>query len=215
MSFYINNPSNCRPGGLYGNPVTGLCEKALIEVTKIFDACKMQTTEIGLVLPLSNFDPVGPTLPLTYISATTTGATPTVSDVVIDRIPQRPNFANVSATVTVPVLVSFRDANGALGTAESSIVVTENVVLFIPQPSETPINITAFASFTSTIGTIDGTGTVATVTGCLTIILKVVAIVDILVPSYGYPVIPPCQATQNQICPTESELPLFPTAVTQ
>ena len=98
MSFYINNPSSCRPGGICGNPLTGLCEKALIEVTKVFDACRRQTTEIGLTLPLSNFNPAGPALPLTYISATQSGS-PIVSDVVIDRIPQRPNFANVSATI--------------------------------------------------------------------------------------------------------------------
>jgi hypothetical protein len=214
MSFYINNPSNCRPGGLCGNPLTGLCEKALIEVTKVFDACRRQTTEVGLALPLSNFNPSGPALPLTYISATSTGDAPVVNDVVIDRIPQRPNFANVSATITIPIIVSYRDANGVLGTAESSIVVTENVILFVPQPAVTPINITAFATFTSTIGTINSEGTIATVTGCLTVIIKVVAVVDILVPSYGYPVIPPCQASQNQICPNENELPLFPTAVT-
>lgn len=213
MSFYINNPSSCRPGGICGNPLTGLCEKALIEVTKVFDACRRQTTEIGLTLPLSNFNPAGPALPLTYISATQSGS-PIVSDVVIDRIPQRPNFANVSATITIPIVVSYRDANDVLGTAESSIVVTENVVLFVPQPSIIPVNITAFATFTSTIGTIDAPGTTATVTGCLIIIIKVVADVDILVPSYGYPVIPPCQMSQNQACPGESELPLFPTAVT-
>ncbi len=214
MSFYINNSNSCRPGGICGNPVTGLCEKALIEVTKVFDACRRQTTEIGLTFNLSNFDPAGPTLPLTFLSATTNGAA-TVSDVVIDRLSQRPNFANVTATVTVPILVSYRDANGITGTAESSLVVTESVVLFVPQPAVTPINISAFATFVSVSGTIDVTGTVATVTGCLTIILKVVADVDILIPSYGYPVIPPCQASQNQICPTENELPLFPTAVTQ
>ena len=181
MSFYINNPSSCRPGGICGNPLTGLCEKALIEVTKVFDACRRQTTEIGLTLPLSNFNPAGPALPLTYISATQSGS-PIVSDVVIDRIPQRPNFANVSATITIPIVVSYRDANDVLGTAESSIVVTENVVLFVPQPSIIPVNITAFATFTSTIGTIDAPGTTATVTGCLIIIIKVVADVDILVP---------------------------------
>lgn len=213
MSFYINNPSSCRPGGICGNPLTRLCEKALIEVTKVFDACRKQTTEVGLTLPLSNFNPASPDLPLTFISANQS-ENPIVSDIVIDRIPQRPNFANVSVTITIPIVVSYKDTNDVLGTAESSIVVTENVVLFVPQPSIMPINITSFATFSSTMGTIDAPGTTATVTGCLNIILKVVAQVDMLVPSYGYPVIPPCQISQNQVCPAESELPLFPTAVT-
>lgn len=213
MSFYINNNNNCRPGGICGNPLTGLCEKALIQVTKVFDACKRQSAEVGLGLPLSNFDPVGPTLPLTYISASTLNFAPTVSNVVIDRISQRPNFANVSATITFPILVSYRDANGVMGTAESSITLTENVVLFVPQPSATPINVEAFTSFNSTVGSINPEGSEATVTGCLTVIIKITADVDILVPSYGYPVIPPCRMTQEQLCPPESDLPLFPTAL--
>ncbi len=214
MSFYINNPNTCRPGGICGNPLNGLCEKALIEVTKVFDACRQQIAESGLNVALSDFTPAGPTLPLTFISAITTADNPaTISDVIIDRIEQRPNFANISATVTIPIMVSYRDANGVLGTATGTIVVPENVIMFVPQPSITAINVTVFATFTSTIGSINAEGTTATITGCLQIILKVTAQVDILVPSYGYPVIPPCQAAENQICPLSGDLPLFPTAV--
>lgn len=214
MSFYINNNNNCRPGGLCGNPTNGLCEKALIEVTKVFDACRQQIVESGLALTLSDFNPANPTLPLTFISATTSLTDPaTISDVVVDRIEQRPNFANVSGTVTIPIIVQYRDANGVLGTAKSTITVPENVILFVPQPSVTPLDISVFATFTSTIGSINEEGTVATVTGCLNIIIKVTAQVDILVPSYGYPVIPPCQQAETQVCPGPGELPLFPTAL--
>lgn len=214
MSFYINNNNACRPGGLSGNPSSGLCEKALIEVTKVFDACRQQLVESGLSLTLSDFNPAGPTLPLTFISATTSLTDPaTISDVVIDRIDQRPNFANVSGTVTVPVVVQYRDANGVLGTATATITVPENVIMFVPQPSVIPLEVSVFATFNATIGSINAEGTVATVTGCLNIILKVTAQVDILVPSYGYPVIPPCQQAETQICPGPGELPLFPTAL--
>lgn len=214
MSFYINNNNTCRPGGLSGNPSSGLCEKALIEVTKVFDACRQQLVESGLTLTLTNFEPANPTLPLTFISATTTVDNPAViSDVIIDRIEQRPNFANVSGTVTVPVVIQYRDANGVLGTARSTIVVPESVILFVPQPSVTPIDVKVFATFTSTIGSFNAEATTATVTGCLNLIIKVTADVDILVPSYGYPVIPPCQQAETQICPGPGELPLFPTAI--
>jgi hypothetical protein len=214
MSFYINNNNTCRPGGISGSPLNGLCEKALIEVTKVFDACRRLSTETGIVLPLSNFDPPGPTLPLTYISTTVATDMPvTISNVVIDRIDQRPNFANVSATVTIPLVVTYRDANGIIGTARSTLVVDESVILFVPQPSVIPINVTAFVSFNSTIGSIDVEGVTATITGCLQIVLKVTAVVDILVPSYGYPFIPPCQQMEPQICPGVSDLPLFPTAI--
>lgn len=214
MSFYINNNNTCRPGGLSGNPSSGLCEKALIEVTKVFDACRQQIVESGLTLTLTNLDPANPTLPLTFISATTILDNPaTISDVVIDRLDQRPNFANVSGTVTIPIQVQYRDASGVLGTATSTITVPENVIMFVPQPSITPIDVSVFATFTATIGSINAEGNTATVTGCLNIILKVTAQVDILVPSYGYPVIPPCRQAESQVCPGSGELPLFPTAI--
>ena len=214
MSFYINNNNTCRPGGLSGNQTNGLCEKALIEVTKVFDACRQQIVESGLNLTLTDFDPAGPTFPLTYISATADVNSPaTIDGVIIDRIDQRPNFANVSGTVTVPIIVNYRDANGVLGTARATITVPENVILFVPQPSVTPIDVRVFATFNSTIGTISADGTVATVTGCLNIIIKITAEVDILVPSYGYPVIPPCQQAETQVCPGPGDLPLFPTAI--
>ena len=214
MSFYINNNNQCRPGPHTGNMNSGICEKALLEARKVFDECRSITTDTSYTLTLTDFDPAGPTSPLTFISAASDPTNPaTVSNVVIDRIDGRPNFANVSATVTIPVVVSYRDANGVLGTAETSITETRNVVLFVPQPSITPVEITAFAAFSSTTGTISADGTTATITGCLQVILKVIATVDILVPSYGYPVIPPCQQTQSTVCPGIADLPLFPTAV--
>ena len=214
MSFYINNNNQCRPGQACGNVTNGICEKALIEVNKVFDACRSVISDTSFTLTLSNFDPAGPALPLTYISASTDPNNPaTVSDVVIDRIDSRPNFANVSATVNVPVVVSYRDANGVLGTADATITEQRNVILFVPQPAITPVNITAFAAFSSSIGSISTDGTTATVSGCLQIILKVVATVDMLVPSYGYPIIPPCQSSPVASCPGIADLPLFPTAV--
>lgn len=212
MSFYINNTNQFKPGPLSGSGLNGICEKVLIETTKVFDACVSQTTETGIVLPLSGFNPANPVLPLTYISAQNQIGSPvTVSDIVIDRLDQS-NFANVSLTITVPLTVTYRDANGVVGTATSSIVIQKCSVLFVPQPSFTPIDIKAQAVFSSSIGTFTGESSF-TVTGCLRIIIKVTADVDLLIPSFGYPVIPPCQACQeNNICPELENLPLYPTA---
>lgn len=216
MSFYINNTNPNRPGPMTGNPVNGICEKVLIETTKVFDACVSQSTETGIVLPVSGFNPANPTLPLTYISATNSaGQNAVVSDIVIDRLEQSPNYANVSMTITIPVTVTYRDANGVIGTASSSIVVNKCSMLFVPQPSLSPVDIKVSALFSSQIGTFSG-DSIFTVTGCLQILIKVTAVVDLLIPSYGYPVIPPCQAcqTNNNACPGIDDLPLYPTAAT-
>ena len=213
MSFYINNTNPNRPGPLSGNPLNGICEKVLIETTKVFDACVSQTTETGVVLVVTNQNPANPVQPLTFISATNQiGSSITVSDIVIDRIDQNSNYANVSMTITIPLTVTYRDANGVIGTGTSSITFTKSAVLFVPQPSFTPVEIKANAVFSSQIGTYTGENTF-TVTGCLQVVLKVTALVDLLVPSYGYPVIPPCQACQNcQACQGLADLPLYPTA---
>lgn len=214
MSFYINNTNQNRPGPICGNATNGLCEKVLIEVTKVFDACVSQETDTGLVLTVSNLTPANPALPLTYISAENTpGATATTSNIVIERLETAPNYANVSLDVTIPVTVYYRDANGVLGQGTSTITVPKSVILFVPQPAATPVNIVATGIFSSAIGTYTAENTF-TVTGCIEIVLKVVALVDILVPSYGYPVIPPCQASQTaSVCPGTFERPLYPTAI--
>lgn len=215
MSFFINNNNPNKPGPIVGNPLNGICEKALIEVTKVFDACVSITHESGIVLTAADFDPPAPLLPLTFISAETDLSVPTtVTNVIIDRLESRPNFANVTATVTIPIIISYRDANGVLGTATSSITVTKTCILYVPQPSLSPVNITAVGMFSSVIGTFTAPDTF-TVTGCYQIILKVVAVVDLLVPSYGYPLIPECQSGPEDICPGLTDLPLYPTALTR
>lgn len=213
MSFYINNTNPKRPGPITSNPVNGICEKVLIETTKVFDACLSQSTETGIILPVTSFNPANPAQPLTFISAQNQiGSEVTVTDIVIDRLEQTPNYANVSMTITIPLTVTYRDANGVIGTGTSSITIQKSTVLFVPQPSLTPINIIANASFSSTIGSYSAENTF-TVTGCLQIVIKVTAVVDLLIPSYGYPVIPPCQACQNcTVCPGVNDLPLYPTA---
>ncbi len=213
MSFYINNTNPNRPGPICGNPTNGICEKILIETTKVFDACVCTSTESGIILQVSDFVPADPVLPLTYVSAENTpNSTPTISDLVIDRLDTCPNYANVSFTLTIPVTVTYRDANGTLGTAVSTITVQKSVILFVPQPAISPIDITSVATFSSQIGTFTSPN-IFTVTGCIQIIVKVTSVVDVLVPSYGYPVLPPCQqAPQASACPGLQDLPIYPTA---
>lgn len=213
MSFYINNNNSNKPGAICGNATNGICEKILIETTKVFDACVCSTTESGIVLQLTDFSPANPVLPLTYISAeNTANSTPTIENLVIDRLDTCPNYANVSFSLSIPITVTYRDANGETGTAISSITVQKSAILFVPQPAMTPVNISATANFSSQIGTFTSPN-IFTVTGCVQIIIKVISTVDVLVPSYGYPTLPPCQqAPQTEACPGFRDLPIYPVA---
>lgn len=210
MSFYLNNTSNCKPCPLKNSGVGSICEKVLIETTKVFDECLSQTQEIGLQLTISAYSPESPTEPLTFISAQATGSGVVVSDVVIDRVADRPNFANVSATITIPVVVTYRDSAGTVGTGTTSISVTKSAILFVPQPSMTPIEVKAMAALVSTSGTYSGNN-IFTINACLYVVLKIVGDVDILVPSYGYPQIPECQEISTP-CPGLNTISFFPVA---
>ena len=210
MSFYINNNNQNKPGVIHGNPLNHLCERALIEVPKIFDACIIKCSDSGIILNASGNNPAGPAEPLTYISAESSGLA-TVTNTVVVRIESEPNYANVSCDVNIPVTITYRDAIGQIGTAMAIITLAESAVLFVPQAALSPVEIKATAMFSSTIGTYSGNN-IFNVTGCAQIILKVVSMVDLLVPSYGYPVIPPCQSNPVAQCPGMFEIPLYPSA---
>ena len=212
MSFFINNTNQSRPGPICNNPVNGLNEKVLIEVTRVFDACMRNEQLQGITIQTTNYNPATPALPLTYISTETDQTTgPVTSNVVITRLENRPNFANVTGQITFPLIVTYRDANGVLGTATSSYTTDFSAVLCVPQPALSPVTVKAVGQFASTIGTYTQENTF-TITACVQIIVKVVADVGILVPSYGYPCIPECQVLPN-VCPGVGDISLYPTTV--
>ena len=209
MSFFSNYHSDKCPGSINGNPANGLNEKICIQAKRVFDACISQTKLEGETITLTSFSPASPTYPLTFVSARSTSTSGTVSGLQVDRLQDRENCARVQATVTIPVEVAYTDAAGAEGVAQGEFSVNYDVILFVPQPSIMPYSIEAVTSFVAPEGSYTGETTM-TVSGCLTVILKVVMEVELLVPSYGYCAIPPCQEYTNEICTGFFELPLYP-----
>ncbi len=213
MSFYTDSRPGIFPGQT-NNVTNGLCERICIQATKVFDACINQSTIEDYQLTLTDFNPANPTAPLTFISGNSLGQTATVSGLTITRFDDRPNFARVQATINVPVTVTYTDATNTPGTASGVVSIPQDVILYVPQPSLTPIEVIAFGSVVISGGTYNPTTDGFNITACVTTILKVVAVVDVLVPSYGYCPIPPCTPfTGDDICPGVFDLPLYPTAV--
>lgn len=213
MSFYTDSRPGIFPGQT-NNVMNGLCERICIQATKVFDACMLQSQIENYSLTLTNFNPANPVAPLTFVSGSSIAGTATVSNLVITRFDDRPNFARVQANVNIPVTVTYTDANGTPGTATGTITINQDVVMYVPQPSLTPIDVVAFGSAVIATATYNAETGGFTISACVTIILKVVAVVDVLVPSYGYCPIPPCTPyTGDDVCPGVFDLPLFPTAV--
>lgn len=209
MSFYSGNRQGNFPGPMMGNPLNGLCEKAVIQVKKVFDACLKQVVENNTQVNVTSYSPASPTLPLTFTSCSSTGTGVTVSNLVVTRFDDRPCFARVSADVTIPININYVDASGVAGVATGSITVTNDVVLYVPQPSIVPYTIEAFGSAVCSDGDYTGTD-LFTLDLCITILMKVVVEADILIPTYGYAQIPPCQEFTQDVCSGFFDLPLFP-----
>ena len=209
MSFFCNFQSDRCPGPINGNPMNGLCEKVCIEAKKVFDACMQQSQLTDILLPITNLTPASPTYPLTFISAKSTVSQGTVTNLLIEPLAERPNCARVRADIVIPVSVAYTDANGVEGVATSSVTVTKDVILNIPSASIMPYTVEALVSLVSTQGTYTGDNQF-TIDACVSIILKIVMEVELLIPSYGYAQIPPCQEYTQEVCAGFFELPMYP-----
>ncbi len=209
MSFFSGVRTDYIPGPIVNNPLKGLCEKVCIQVKKVFDACLKQQHIEGETLTLENFQPENPTFPLTFVSGqSSTTIKPFLTNLVVTRFDDRPNFARISATANMPLDIVYTDANGVQGVAQGVLTLPIDVVLFVPQPSIIPFEIELIASVMVANGTFDGTS--ITVECCVLTILKVVAETELLVPSYGYCHIPQCQEFSQNVCEGFFDMPLFP-----
>lgn len=209
MSFFTNNAAEGGPGRINGNPMNGLCERAVVQAQKVFDACIRQTQEDGISLSLSGMTPADPVYPLTLLSAKSSTNVGTVSNLQIDRLPDRQRFARVRATVTVPMEVIYTDANGTRGVATSSLSIDQDIVMCVPEPSIIPFSVESVVSVVAPEG-VYVEGPSFTVSCCITAIMKIVMPVELLVPTYGYAAIPPCQEYTQEVCSGFFDLPLYP-----
>ncbi len=210
MSFFSNFQSDKCPGTISGNPLNGMCEKVCIQAQKIFDACIKQIQIENYSLTLTDNVPASPTYPLTFISARSTSSSGNITSLNIERIPDKPTCARVQVTVAIPVEVLYTDANGVEGVAQSTISVSEDVILFVPAPSIMPYRVTSEVSAVCAEGRFVPESNTFSVNACLTVILKIAIDVELLVPSYGYCAIPPAQDYSQEVCAGFFELPLYP-----
>lgn len=209
MSFYSNFQSDKCPCQITGNPINGLTEKVCIQAEKIFDAAIKQTQLENYSLTLTDLSPENPTYPLTFISARSTTAEATVTNLNVDRQADK-HCARVQATLSVPLEVLYTDANGVEGSATAVVSINQDVLLYVPAPSIMPFTVQAVVSAVVPEGTFNPETQGFTVTVCLTVILKIAMSVEILVPTYGYCAIPPAQDYSQEICAGFFELPLYP-----
>ncbi len=127
----------------------------------------------------------------------------------IDRLCDRPHFARVRANVDIPIDILFTDCNCREGIGKATISVAKDVLLCIPDESIVPFTIESLVSAICVSGCYCGDCTFE-ITVCVTIILKVLAEVEMLIPSYGLCSVPPCEEFAESVCDEFFSLPIFP-----
>lgn len=152
--------------------------------------------------------PVPPIIFESCRSSTTEAALRNLS---VERLCDRPCFARVRATVDVPIDILFTDSRCVEYIGKGVVSVDRDVLLSIPDESIVPYCINAMASAICVSGCYIGNNQFK-MTICLTIVLKVLADVEILIPSYGFCSIPPAEEFSDSVCEEFFSLPLYPQA---
>ena len=212
MSFSNNCKPERMPGPIVGNPLNGLTDRASIQVQKIFDACMKQETLTDEQIVVSNLTPSTFVRPLTFVSAKSTTDI-SVNNLNIIDVPDSKCCSRVTANVVIPLTVVMLDANGTQVVGTSEITIAKDILMCLTQGSVTPSRIVAEAYVISPNGRyVPGEGDTATfsITSCVTTIMKVIMDVQLLVPTYGYTYIPPCQEYSQDVCDGMFDLPLYP-----
>ena len=201
MSFYsYKNEGNERcPGGVSSDWTRRVTERVCIQVNKVYDSCLQQET-------LSSFVP-----PLTFISCRSVSVEGKLVGTKIDRLPDRPRFARVRTKVEIPIEVVFEDSQGKRGTGIAVITVPKDVIMFVPDESVIPFHLESIVSAVCVSGNfVPGDAFRFDVDVCITIILKIVAKVELLIPAFGFCEIPPCEEFAENVCEEFFRMPLFP-----
>lgn len=215
MSFYsYKNEGNPRcPGRIGFDGLKKILEKVCIQVNKVYDSCLQQESLSNVRIVLTDvcksrtsFVP-----PLTFISCRSNTVKGKLVGTHIDRLPERPNFARVRTRVEIPIEVVFEDAEGRQGSGMAIITVSKDVVLFVPDESVIPFQLESVVNAVCVTGSfVPGETFRFDVDVCITIILKIIAKVELLVPAFGFCEIPPCEEFAESVCEEIFSLPLFP-----
>ena len=227
MSFYSYknaDPVNS-PGEISGSALDGLNEKVCIQVQRVYDSCLQQEQLTNRDITISSYAqvvnnccgngeetttaPTAPVAPITFESCRSSATDIDVSNLTVERLADRPCFARVRGYIDIPVDILFTDSRCVEYIGKGVVRVNKDVLLSVPDDSIVPYSLEGMASAICVSGSYQGNN-VFRMTICVSIILKVLARVEILIPTYGFCAIPPCEEFADNVCDEFFSLPLFP-----
>ncbi len=200
-----NCENTIKAGRITGNPVNGLCERVVIEVPRVFDGCISRYPSLSFQLVLRDITP-GLIYPYTFISVVSQGESLFANQVIT---PLEGRRARIVGDIIIPVVVTFSDSTGRIGTGRSEITLHRDLILNVPGRSLVPYTVSTTASVAGEMGTFVSE-TVVNVLCCVVAITKIIVMTDIVIPSYGFSVYPDCTEGAEDLCAALLNLPLFP-----
>ena len=232
MSFYSYKNANpcCCPGTITnGSALDGLQEKVCVQVKRVYDSCLQQEQLDDKEVTITSYAMVAnnccncccddatetvpptspPVPPITFESCRSTTTEGTIRNLSVERLCDRPCFARVRCKIDVPIDILFVDSRCVEYIGKGVITVDKDVLLSIPDESIVPYSLESMVSAICVAGTYEGNNKFK-LTVCVTVILKVLAQVEILIPSYGFCPIPPCEEFADNVCDEFFGLPIFP-----
>ena len=235
MSFYSYKNANakCCPGAVNASTaLDGIQEKVCIQVKRVYDSCLQQKQLTNVDVKVTSYAQVinnacgctnqdqaqtapptsAPVPPITFESCRSSTTDVDISGLTVERLCDRPCFARVRGKVLIPIDILFTDSRCVEYIGKGVVAVDEDVLLSVPDESIVPFCLEGMASAVCVSGTYIGDN-VFRMTVCVTVILKVLAKVEMMVPSYGFCIIPPCEEFAENVCDEFFSLPLFPSAL--
>ena len=149
----------------------------------------------------------------TFESCRSSATAGTIRNLTIDRLCDRPQFARIRGIVDIPIDVLFVDANCQEWMGRGTVSVVKDVLLAIPDESIVPFTLESLVSAICVTGTYIGNSQFK-ITICVTVVLKILAEVELMIPTYGFCQIPPCEEFAESVCDEFFSLPLFPQQAT-
>lgn len=212
MSFYsYKNKGNERSPGLADfEALQCITERVCIQVNKVYDSCLQQDSMEDVEMVLNELQG---TAPYTFISLRNSTPAGTIEDLTVTRLQDRPNFARIQANIIIPLTVNYSDSTGTEYVTPANFTVKKDVIMYVPDDSIMPYRIECNCGAVSVIGEISqpvGRNYTLTSDICMSVIMKVLAEVDLLVPAFGFAEIPPCEEYADEACDDFFALPLFP-----
>lgn len=194
--------AKCNTASLLHNSRNNFCNKVIVNTTRVFDACMKQFAEEDVTLEV-NF-PTG-TPPFTFISGRSNVTA--IQNLTITPLEDSP-CSRVKFDLIIPIGILAEDSLGQEVTGEATVTTGVDVILKVPNDALTPAIVDSIA----TVIVLDGTfaNGVLTCTLCYTIITKVIANVDLVISTAGYPIIPSCEEFSEDVCSGVFNRPIYP-----